>query len=298
MQVIGTVLATLLFVWLLRKQDWQAIWANLKLFPVWLWPVYLLLIITGMFCNALRWFLLLRAQKVEIPFWEVVHTVFAGAFASNFLPSTIGGDAFRIISLLRFTSDQGVSLASVVVDRAINVIASFTFLPFAWFTFDNNIFDLIRNTNPASATAVVFPLWNNGIVFFKSLLKHFFAAFASWIHQPLVLIIAFGISWLSISVVYLAIWLLARSLGISVTLVQVIGVAAVVYIVTSLPISFNGYGVREVTYVTLYVYLGASLEQATTLALVSRFFMLIETIPGAFWLSKIIAFQRDTKSNT
>jgi uncharacterized membrane protein YbhN (UPF0104 family) len=297
LQTLGTVISTFLFVWLLSKQDWPTTWENLRLFPVWLWPVCLILVITGMMCNALRWYLLLRAQDVMMPFWEVARTVFAGAFASNFLPSTIGGDAFRIISLLRFTSNRTLSVASVVVDRAINVAATLTFLPFSWITFGDQIFELVqqRETFPAAAG---FPLWHKAVGLARRMVKRFLDAFANWARQPLVLAGAFGISWVSIFVVYIAVWLLARSLGIPVNLFQVMGVAAIVYLVTLLPVSFNGYGVREVVYATLYMQLGATLEQATTLALVSRFFMLLETIPGALWLSRIMAFKAEESSSS
>lgn len=291
--MIGTVLSTVLFIWLLSKQDWQMIWENLKQFPAWLWPVCLLLVISGMICNSLRWYLLLRAQKVQIPFGEVTRTVFAGAFASNFLPSTIGGDAFRIVSLLRFTKDKALSVASIVVDRALNVLATLTILPFSWITFGDRLFDLVFQVETAPAAALAVPALNKVIEFFKRMIKRLLEAFAGWARQPWVLAGGFGISWLSIFVTYVNVWLLAQFLGIPVNLVQVMGVAAIVYLVTLLPISFNGYGVREVIYTTLYVSLGATTEQAATLALVSRFFMLLETLPGALWLSHIISSNND-----
>lgn len=287
-KIIGSIISSLLFIWLISKQDWQTTWVNLSRIPVWLWPVCLLLVVTGMLCNACRWYGLLHAQNVDMPFGEVVRTVFAGAFASNFLPSTIGGDAFRIISLLRFTSDRTLGVSSVIVDRAINVAATLTFLPFSWLTFGDQLFELFSRSTNLPVIAGVFPFWHKMIDAVGDLLQQFKVAFIRWGQKPRVLASAFGISWVSIFVVYIAVWLLARSLGIEVTLFQVIGVAAVVYAVTLIPVSFNGYGIREIVYTTLYMQLGASLEQATTLALVSRFFMLIETIPGALWLSRII----------
>jgi len=293
LRAIGTVISTVLFIWLLSKQDWLVIWQNLKQFPAWLWPVCLLLVISGMICNALRWYLLLRAQKVQIPFGEVIRTVFAGAFASNFLPSTIGGDAFRIISLLRFTKDKALSVASIVVDRALNVLATLTVLPFSWITFGDQLFHLVFQVETAPAASLAVPGLKKVYAFFQRIVKRLFEAFAGWARQPWVLAGGFGISWMSIFVTYVNVWLLAQFLGIPVNLVQVMGVAAIVYLVTLLPISFNGYGVREVIYTTLYVSLGATTEQAATLALVSRFFMLLETLPGALWLSNIISSKND-----
>jgi glycosyltransferase 2 family protein len=291
-KIIGSVVSTLLFIWLISKQDWQTTWTNLRQIPAWLWPLCLVLVVTGMVFNALRWFVLLKAQDVEMPFGAVVKTVFAGAFASNFLPSTIGGDAFRIISLLRYTPDQALSVASVLVDRAINVAATVTFLPFSWFTFGNQIFYLFGSSSNSYFVAGIIPFWDKLVGIVRKMFARFKDAFIKWGRKPKVLAKSFGISWVSIFVVYIAVWLLAVSLGIPVTLFQVIGVAAVVYVVTLLPVSFNGYGVREVIYTTLYMQLGATIEQATTLALVSRFFMLIETIPGALWLTQIMNFQK------
>lgn len=287
-KVFGSGISISLFIWLISKQDWQTTWVTLRRVPLWLWPVCLLLVVTGMMCNAVRWYTLLRAQDVDMPFGEVMRTVFAGAFASNFLPSTIGGDAFRILSLLRFTSDRALSVASVIVNRAINVIATLTFLPFSWLAFGDQLFEYFGQSSNFIFSAGVFPFWHKLMDRAQTLLKQFKSAFTRWGKKPLVLVGAFGISWLSIIVVYVAVWLLARSLEIPVNLFQVIGVAAVVYVVTLLPVSFNGYGVREVVYTTLYMQLGATIEQATTLALVSRFFMLIETIPRALWLSRIL----------
>ena len=62
----------------------------------------------------------------------------------------------------------------------------------------------------------------------------------------------------------------------------------VAYFLSVLPISVNGYGLREAVFTTLYSALGASLEQASTLALVTRFIIIVSTIPGAFWLSSAV----------
>jgi uncharacterized membrane protein YbhN (UPF0104 family) len=105
------------------------------------------------------------------------------------------------------------------------------------------------------------------------------------------LILAFCTSWLSIFVVFIAIWLVARGLGIPVALYQVMGVTGITYLLTLLPISVNGYGVREVAITTLYLPLGASLEQAATLALITRFLSMLETLPGALWLSQVVSGQ-------
>ena len=87
----------------------------------------------------------------------------------------------------------------------------------------------------------------------------------------------------------LAAYILAHQLGMNVTFVQIMAVQTVTYFLTVLPISVNGLGVREVTYATLFVALGASLEQASALAVITRFLIVLITVPGALWVSTVAA---------
>jgi len=283
----GTVLSSGLFLYLLFKQNWVVTWQKLNQVPAWLWPAILVLIVCGMFFNILRWYTLLRAQQVKISFFEAAKIIFAGAFASNFLPSTIGGDAFRMVALLNFTPDKMLSVASVVVDRAMNVLAMVTMLPFAFFTFGSP-FRLLNPLAQVPETGQYLPVFAGVLAFLAKIKDRFLRTFGVWVKKPGSLVLAFIISWWSIFVVYLAVWLLARALGIPVRLTQVMGVSATTYLITLLPISVNGYGLREFAVTTLYMQLGATIEQAATLALVTRFFMLFETLPGALWLTQIL----------
>lgn len=281
----GSLLSSGLFIWLLARQDWVLIWSHLRRLPGWLWPVCLGLVVSGMMCNAWRWHILLKAQSVPMPFGDVVKTVFAGAFASNFLPSTIGGDAFRILSLARFTN-RTLSVASVVVDRALNVLAMLSFLPFAWLSFGMPFAPAAGGHRLPAGAAAVLPGRVSG--FIRRVLQRLKEAFSAWLRRPGYLVAGLLVSWLSIVVVFMAVWLIARGLGMPVALYQVMGVSVITYLVTLLPVSFNGYGLREVTVTALYTALGSSTEQAATLALVTRALMLFETLPGALWLSQIL----------
>ena len=293
LRIVGSLIAFSLFIWLLRKQDWPVIWVNMRQLPAWLWVVSLTLVVGGMMCNVLRWYILLRAQDVEIPFGGVMRTVFAGAFASNFLPSTIGGDAFRVISLLRYTPDRVLCVTSVIVDRAINVAATFTFLPFAWFTFGNRLFELLSGFKVMPIAAAGIPLWEKLSDYIRHSIKRIAEMFSRWRRNPLSLLGAFTISWISIFVIYFAFWLIGKKLGMPVTLFQLVGVEFIIYVVTLLPVSFNGFGVREVIYTTLMIELGATPEQAAALTLISRVLLLLTTAPGALWISEIVRFQKE-----
>ena len=274
-------------MWLILKQNWALTWHNLQHLPIWLWPVCLILVLSGMVFNGLRWYVLLRAQKVALPLLEALKITFAGAFSSNFLPSTIGGDAIRMISLYRFTTNKTLIVASVVVDRAMNVLAMASVIPFAIVTFGNPFLFLKSSPTPKASMALS-PLASKIFAFVIRIKNQLIQTFSIWLHQPMTLVAAYLISWLSVLVIFVEIWLLAHFLGIPVALYQVLGVTITTYAVSILPISVNGYGLREVAITTLYMHLGASLEQASTLALVSRFFMVLQSLPGALFLAQVM----------
>src|SRR3990170_869004 len=300
----GTLVSSLLFIWLVSRQNWSATWTSLTSTPVWLIPLVFALYFSAMLLNSLRWDILLRSQGILVPFVEVVKIVLTGAFASNFLPSTVGGDSVRVVSLLRYKATWTLSLASVVLDRLLNVVAMVTVLPFSYLIFKSQgsnlpgaslsgvIGRLLIISGKIPAVLVGFGFlgirmekWRLKI---SSWLRRLSDILRKWLNKPGALLAAFSFSWLSSFVVFLAVWALARGLEISISLFQVMGIMALTYLVSLLPISINGYGVREVAVTTLYMQMGATLEQASTLAVVTRFMLLIETLPGALWLSQSV----------
>ena len=286
----GTAIATGLFAWLLVRQDWHTTWKNLAMLNGWVIPLALALYYAGELANAARWYVLLRAQLAPVSFFETVKIVFAGAFVSNFLPSTIGGDAVRIVYVRRYFSGWAAGTASVVIDRLLNVLSFFVTLPLSFITFGAQLLSILKIGQAAGSTllaATFVPVdkkkrsWKQTFIEVKE-------ALVLWRSHPWQLALAFVISWVSIFVIFLGVWVIARGLGIRVALYQVMGINVLTYLLTLLPISVNGYGVREVAMTTLYMQLGATLEQASTLALITRFFMLMETLPGALWLPQIL----------
>jgi uncharacterized protein (TIRG00374 family) len=305
---VGTLISSALFIWLLLQQDWEKTFESLANAPLWLLPLVFALYVSGMVINSLRWNFLLRAQNVNIPILETLKLVITGAFASNFLPSTIGGDTIRAVGLLRYNVSLTLSAASVVLDRMMNVLAMMTFLPFSIAVFGNQLelfstgsrslnlnFPSILLFGVVSVTKEWIKRWS---IKFKNWFARVWDIVKVWLHRPGVLVGAFGLSWLSSFVIFLGIWILARGLGMEIALYEVFGIMVLTYFISMLPISINGYGLREVAVTALYIQVGASLEQASTLAVITRFMLLLETLPGALWLSDIVTPETKGKETT
>jgi uncharacterized membrane protein YbhN (UPF0104 family) len=277
----GTLASTALFAWLVSRQKWDIVLekaAGIALWALLLAPVFYLL---SFGFNTLRWCILLWAQQVEITYWQALRLNWAANFTSNFLPSTIGGDGFRMLAVHRYTGRKTISIGSVALDRMINMAAMACLLPAPFIVFGASLGRLFPS-EMAVAPPGLQKLFER---FFPKLL----AALRAWAARPWAFFYAFLAAWPSDLLPMSAAYLLARQLGLEVNFWQVLSVQTVSYFLSMLPISVNGYGLREVAYTTLYVALGATLEQASTLALITRFFMVLVTVPGAVWLSQALA---------
>ncbi len=282
----GTIVSLGLFIWLISKMDWQEAWIILQNMPIYYYGLAIFLLFAGQFLNSLRWYVLLKAKDVQISIMETFKIYLAGSFASNFLPSTIGGDSLRFLAIAKITDDQPLSLASVIFDRFVNFIATCTLIPFS--------VSILRTTGIyintdffAFSSLAVFQgkIWN----WIKGVIRKYLNLFGDWTKKPASLILAFGITWISRFIIIGSTWVLAKGIDMHLSLWQVVGVNTVSYFITLLPISISGYGLREITTTTLYTMLGATIEQATALAVISRILSTLITLPGVIWMRQIIS---------
>ncbi len=78
-------------------------------------------LITGAMAGSLSWYFVVRASAVNVPLCGIVAAYWSGMFFNSFLPSSIGGDFFKGWLLVR-KNEVALSKAvsSIIVDRVIN----------------------------------------------------------------------------------------------------------------------------------------------------------------------------------
>jgi uncharacterized membrane protein YbhN (UPF0104 family) len=275
---IGTLLSLGLFAWLIARLDWNLVWTQLRGVAWWAILLASASYLLSQAFNTLRWCILLWAHNVKITFWQAFRITWSGIFASNFLPSTIGGDGLRMAAVYPYAKSKTVAVGSVALDRVINMAAMTCLIPLPLVLFGAKLNALLALALPINPRALV-----------EKYSPKIAAALREWANHPMSFVWAFLSAWPSNLTPMFSTWLIARGLGMDVSFWQVMAVQTVAYFLSVLPISVNGYGVREVTYATLFVTLGASLEQASALAVITRFLIVLVTIPGAIWVSKIAA---------
>lgn len=263
-----------LIAFLLWQADWQEIWPLLAGVS---WTSLLasaLAFLLAQWIIAVRWQFLLRAQEIRIPLTRLAWLVLVGAFASNFLPTTVGGDLVKMAALAQGQPKRAVAVASVVADRLFNLAAMFLWLPFA-VTLRGA--DPLLETGAASTSALmrmpfVGKIWPR--------LRRVFEAGRAWFTSPRMVIVALSLSWLSIGASFVSFWIVTLAVGIPISFWQASAVAALSYFAALLPISINGWGLLEGSVTLLLVTQGASYEQGVAAAALIRLVTMAVSLLG------------------
>jgi len=90
---------------------------------VWILLVAMLASLSGVLVTALRWWMLLRIQRIRIPLWEAVRLTFLGQFYSLVVPGTVGGDVVKAYYVTKHTDAKAGAVLSVFIDRVLGLAA-------------------------------------------------------------------------------------------------------------------------------------------------------------------------------
>jgi glycosyltransferase 2 family protein len=213
---------------------------------------------------AVRWQYLLRLQDIRLPLMRLMWLTLIGAFVSNFLPTTIGGDIIKMVAVARGQTKRAASVASVVADRLFNLAAMFFWLPFTFSLQGLNLPAVTGGIPASSLMQIPFieKIWSRLVRVFK--------AGRTWFTSPRCVVIALLLSWLSIGLSFLSFWVITLALNIPVSFWQASAVAVISYFAALLPVSVNGLGLLEGSVTALLVTQGASYEQGLAAALLIR----------------------------
>lgn len=312
---LGTALSLGILVWLLSKVGWKEAWETIKLLDWWRIVLVIALVYVSRLATYFRWHALLSVQDESIADKEVLKLTFVGLFSSNFMPTTIGGDVFRLAGAVRLGVDSALATASLIADRIVGLTGMTLVLPLAIPGFVQYLKERsgsLSKVVPVSLFATIAPSGSDGAdlvdqeidpdevareSFIKKGLRKLKNGwqklreiFRYWIKNPLVLLKALAFTLVHQLAVYAIISLLITGMGEKLAFYQVAGIWSLTYFITLLPISVNGIGLAEVTITNLYTTLGGiSPATSIALAIILRLLWMIGSIPGAFFIGDVLA---------
>jgi uncharacterized protein (TIRG00374 family) len=293
----------MLLALLARSLDLDALAALFRRLPIWFYAVSLTVVLAGQVSYALRWRLLLSAAGVRAPVAAVVKQYFVGVFVNNFLPSTVGGDVVKVYYLGR---DHGyrVVTASVVIDRVLGVglLALLAFVALAMTPIAAPQLAAAQIAVGAIAVVtlgvlVVTGVGTGGLPERVARLGDRAVGLAAWLQRlridmaaPLArpslvagaTLVVLGYA-VAITLLYTRfVTLQGQAAPPALGLFAVVTATAVL---SNVPISLNGLGVREQLHVSLLAPLAVSGEIAVAMSLLVYAHLLVVSLIGlVFWL--------------
>ena len=249
--------------------------------------------------SAFKWQLLLRADGIRIPLRSLVSSYLVGSFFNIFLPSNIGGDAYRIYDVAQFSKRTAHSFASVLADR----LSGFVALVLLGFLFGLTGYRKLPDPEVLAIPLLAFlalaaligALLQQGLVrwFFEHTplgkagkLKAFAYSLLDSVTQyrqaPGLFARIMGLSFVFQFNAISCIYVLALSLNLAVPFMYFCIFIPFISLIEALPISIYGLGIRDASYAFFFAMAGVPKVQCLTLALAYVIMTLIYSLSGGF----------------
>lgn len=279
LRAAGSLLSALLLSFLLFRNRSEVLAALRQLSLLDLLAAFGLILASRLFVT-LRWYTLLRSGGVPISLPNAISLTFTGLFASNFLPTTIGGDVVRLAGAIQMGYDRAVCLASIAADRLVNMAGMSLAAPLG-------LYQLWLTAPLSAAFATTTPdLLRKGWGFLRRTLQ----SLTLWLKKPGFLLLALLFALAHMLCSFSANYVLIHALGAELAPWRVIGIYSLAYFIGLVPISINGYGWQELTNSALLATLGGvDPSIGATVAIFHRLLMMIASLPGALTLPGVLA---------
>jgi len=250
------------------------------------------------------WGMLLRSHGLRIPFYRVWSFYFVGLFFNNFLPANIGGDIVRIYDAAKYCKDTSSVFVATFMDRVIGVLAiSFIAVVASVYCLDHFRIFIIYLTVVLGFCGTLFVVL---AILDRRILKFFEKPFKlvkafdlerrveklfDQLHayrEKLPLLFRVTMMALAIQVMRVYVhYLVAKSLGINISLSYFFLFVPVLAVLTALPISINGLGVREGAGVVLFGLAGVAGHDAFSIEFITYLVgVLISLSGGVIFISR------------
>jgi uncharacterized protein (TIRG00374 family) len=248
-----------------------------------------LLILTMVFFSALRWRCLLHNLNVYPHFKLLYDGYLVGAFSSIFLPGVIGGDLVRIgLCYKRLNSSIRVVTTTVLIERFCGVLVLFILGSLAFFNLPSELLSALGRPKVnilafgmLLSVVLVLVLYGIGQRFLdggalEKRTNRWVKKLREMLHLVFrlpyrVFFIVILLSGLSQAMDIISCFILAKALKISIPLILFFGFMPIVYLITILPISIGGLGVREGILVYLLTQVGVQSSDAVALSFLIYF---------------------------
>lgn len=242
----------------------------------------------GLLLAAKRWRYVIGVKVTPPSFSELSQQVMIGFFFNQLLPSSIGGDAYRGLSLRKYGIPLDWAFSSTIIDRMYGLITllivAFLAIPFEF----KALYETILGEMMVLAFALIFvgvvclvclqylPIrWPHKLSFVEEFSKTLQVVFLNPKSGRTLFV-----SIISTAMLMVPYKLLADDMMLNLSITQIFVSVPLVILVSVLPISFAGWGLREGAMVVVLNIFGVSKEPALAYSLIYGGLQIMAAVPG------------------
>jgi len=301
--VIQSIVSAALLVLLFRSLDLAALRQLYASMPLWFYLLSLAVILGGQVLYAWRWRQVLSASGVPVSVGTAIRQYFIGVFLNNFFPSTVGGDMAKVYYLGRHHGYRPIA-ASIVLDRLLSigllaVLATTMYWvapdPSPQFALTRAIVTVIavcllgglvlaaRGTGGLPRRLAPFGTFAVGLAERAQRFRHDMAAAARQpqiVFQSAAVVATYFFALTGIYRVFLSL-----DTGAHPAFLTLMTAVTTASLLSNIPVSINGLGLREQLHAILLQPLGVTREAAVAISLLTFAHLLVSSLVGVvFWL--------------
>jgi glycosyltransferase 2 family protein len=299
--IVKIVVSVGLMYVLLSRVDLPRLWLTARTASLpWL-AVALALYLAMILVSAWRWQVLLSAQHVHARFGWLTNSYLVATFFNNFLPSNIGGDVIRIRDTAPAAGSKTLATTVVLLDRGLGLLG-LVFVAALGSTLTARSSDAVGPIgpgllwlavgagtilaafavlNPAGVGYLLSPLRRLHREWVSERIERLTGALLKFRASPSAIAAGLGGAILVQAILVVFYAAIARSLAIPITFGHLAILVPVSFIVQMIPLSVNGFGIREATFSLYFSQLHLPLESALALSFIGAALIMLFSTSGA-----------------
>lgn len=298
---------------IISRVDIGGLASTIKDVSVLLFVVALLIRAMNMLVRSYKWRILLNVHGSTLSFNRIQRINYMSLFFNNFFLGSIGGDAYRVYSTMNYSSTRGGAVSAVIMERAtglfmalaIVLVLGTAFLLGAQGLMTPSLIIALSLLVMLGIAVILVWLKYSARITFPTILNRIPRAMALWEDLATsmrayrnnrgVVVMSLGLSLLFHIVNSFVVYFVALAANANVSVLDVMLITPLVALLIMIPISINGLGVQESSYVFYLEQVGVAGPEALLTAVLARLGLFVfSLIGGLMVLLQVAGRQRKT----
>jgi hypothetical protein len=279
---------------ILANADWEHIFLSIQKANIWFILTALLVSLLNIVVTAIKWKMLLDIHGIRYPLQQLTAYYFTAGFFSNFLPGTIGGDGYRIYKTSRNSNSTMGAVLAVFTERIFGfmvllflglcgAVGSYLLIgdKFSLFGIIFGLAGLMAFTIPVAVLSLErIQVWALKRESIPQKIKIFVKHMDDYRHRPTQFLRFIYVSIVFHLVIFLLWQLLICAFGESSSFFSLAMVVMVSTVLAALPISLNGIGILDGSFIFLISQYGVTYEVALMTVVLHRMLTMVGSMIG------------------